>query len=426
MLVAEVFIWGRRVGAVVQEDLGSCPRFNYDDEYIKRGKELSPIKMPLDDRVHSFPDLNVKSFYGLPGLIADSLPDKFGTTVLEEYLGRQGRTLESISPVERLLYTGNRGMGALEYRPVMEFSKVKNENLNIDDLVKVASDILSERKKMKFQENDHLMQQIIDVGTSAGGARAKAVIAWNRETKEIRSGQIEAGEGFDYYLIKFDGVNNNKDNEKNADRKEYTRIEYAYYLMAKSCGIEMSECELYEENGNYHFLTKRFDREEGQKLHMQTLAALAHFDYKNPGQSGYEEAATVCRKLNLAQDTIEQLYRRMVFNDIFINYDDHVKNFSFLLPKKGGWRLSPAYDITYSFKSSSEWVSGHQLRINGKRNGVVDEDLIETAKNMNISRAKAKGIIAEVRDAAAGWKNFAEKSSVSEKTSDEIFGKFRL
>ncbi len=415
MIGAQVEMWGTRIGTVVQEDFSSIPRFNYDDRFLKSGIEVSPLMMPLSSRVYSFPTLNHESFYGLPGLLADSLPDKFGTAVLERYFSEQGRDIRQISAVERLCYTGLRGMGALEYLPAIDLHMNETESIHVEKLVKMASEILSDREKLHIPESDHAMQQIIDVGTSAGGARAKAVIAWNRDTKDIRSGQINAGDGYEYWLIKFDGVKNNKDHSIKEDGQEFTRIEYAYYLMATAAGIEMSPCELYQESGLYHFMTKRFDRIEpkGEKLHMQTLGALAHFDYKNPGAHSYEQVSQIIYQLQMTQKEIEQFYRRMVFNVIARNQDDHVKNISFLMDKNGRWSLSPAYDITYAVDPESRWLKQHQMSINGKTDHISMEDLLAAGKHMNISKNRSTKIIDEVLAAVLNWSAFGRQAFVS-------------
>lgn len=416
MITAEVYMWGTRIGVVAQPELHSMPIFNYDKKFLKSGIQVSPLVMPLSNVNYSFPYLAERTFHNLPGLLADSLPDKFGTLLLERYLTDQGRNLNSLSAVERLLYTGKRGMGALEYVPAKDYASNYDADIDINALVKLASDILMKRKEIHIDSKINMMEQIINIGTSAGGARAKAIIAWNPHTKEIRSGQIDAGNGFEYWLLKFDGVENNKDKGPNADDPAYTRIEYAYYLMAKSAKIEMSQCRLYEENGKYHFMTKRFDRlNNGEKLHMQTLGALAHFDYNQPGAHSYEQAADVINKLNLGINTVEELYKRMVFNILARNQDDHVKNISFLMDKKGQWYLAPAYDITYANDPSNIWLSKHQMTMNGKADNFVLKDFYEAGKVMNLKKSKIDYIIENVRDALSKWNLYAEKAKLPEK-----------
>lgn len=382
--------------------------------------------MPLSKQVYSFPALSLETFKGLPGLLCDSLPDKFGTKLVERYLAEQGRNLQDFSSVERLCYVGNRGMGALEYVPAKKYFDTPDQSIHLDALVQLASDILSEKESVHIQRNTHAMEQIIKVGTSAGGARAKAVIAWNEQTNDIRSGQVDAGKGYGYWLIKFDGIKNNKDKGEVEDGPEYTRIEYAYYMMAKVAGIEMSECRLYEENGNYHFMTKRFDRnpENGSKLHMQSLGAMAHYDFNEPGAYSYEQVADVIYRLGMGQKEIEQLYRRMVFNIMARNQDDHVKNISFLMDRKGGWSLSPAYDITYAYDKNNRWLAKHQMSVNGKTDNYTKLDLEECASHMNIGKRRMRNILEEVETAIATWQVFAEKAEIGEWTYNAIKDNF--
>lgn len=422
MIQAEVYLWGTRIGYVVQENYNLIARFNYDEKFLKSGIEIAPIMMPLANRVYSFPNLSVETFKGLPGLLADSLPDKFGTKLIERYLSDSGRDISTFSSIEKLCYVGQRGMGALEYVPANKDIDISNMTVDIDALTKLASDILTERKKLRIDRNESVMSQLIKVGTSAGGARAKAVIAWNEETDDIMSGQIEAGKGYGYWLLKFDGIENNKDKGEKADDPEYTRIEYAYYMMAKDAGIDMSECRLYQENGRHHFMTKRFDRDEitGNKLHMQSLGAIAHYDFNEPGAHSYEQATHIMYQLGLKQQEIEKLYRRMVFNVIARNQDDHVKNISFLMDRQGRWSLSPAYDVTYAYDRSNLWLARHQMSINGKTENYNLDDILMSGKQMNISRAKALNIIEEVESSVSQWKKFSEQAKIREEVFQEI------
>ena len=426
MTAAEVRLWGTKVGTVSIEDGDKAAKFEYDDDFIKRGVEVSPVMMPLNANVYSFPALSQQTFQGLPGMLADSLPDKFGNAVINKWLESQGRQPDSLDPVEKLCYIGRRGMGALEYFPVTYKGMDEKESINVDRLIRLASNILSKRKRWHVEENESAMSQIIKVGTSAGGARAKAVIAWNEETGDICSGQTNAGEGYGYWIIKFADVRNNGDKE-GADKGNPTVIEYAYHKMAVSAGIEMSECRLYEENGRKHFMTRRFDRikENGEKLHMQTLGAMAHFDYNIPGIYSYEQAAAVMRAIGLGQKDIEQLYRRMVFNIFARNQDDHVKNISFLMDKNGEWSLSPAYDVTYAYNPWGKWTGSHQMTMNGKRDEFEPEDFLACASSMSIKREKARSIMEEVRAATGKWMEFAEESGLPEEESVKIGKVFR-
>lgn len=424
---AEVRLWGTRIGAVSQKDISSAPVFNYDKNFLASGIQVSPITMPLTEAVYSFPNLPARTFHGLPGMLADSLPDKYGSALINSYLAAQGRDISSVSAVERLLYTGTRGMGALEYYPDKSLGSIADASLDINTLVQLASDILTQRESIHIQENTDTMQQIIKIGTSAGGARAKAIVAWNPETGDIRSGQIDAGKGYEYWLIKFDNVENNKDKGDKADGAAYTRIEYAYYLMALACGIRMNECRLYREKGAFHFMTKRFDRkEDGSKLHMQSLGALAHFDFNSPGANSYEQAAQIMRQIGLGNQEIRELFRRMAFNVMARNQDDHVKNISFLMDKTGEWSLSPAYDVTYAFDPANFWLSKHQMSIHGMLEGFSREDLAAAGKTMGLSGTVIRDILEEVHIGLKSWESCAQKAEVPEREAVEIAGQFEL
>ncbi len=404
--------------------------FQYDPAFARSGIELSPLTMPLNERVYEFAALPRNTFHGLPGLLADSLPDKFGNALIDAWLASQGRTPESFGAVERLCYTGTRGMGALEFAPGLGPKPRKATKIEIDALVQLASDVLTHRNELKTNFSGAARQKalndILRVGTSAGGARAKAVIAWNRETNEVRSGQIAAGDGFDYWLLKFDGVAGNKDKELE-DPKGYGAIEYAYYLMARAAGITMSECRLLEENGRRHFMTRRFDRlAGGEKLHMQSLCALAHFDFNQAGAYAYEQAMLTIRQLNLPMTAIEEQFRRMVFNIVARNQDDHVKNIAFLMDKQGQWSLAPAFDMTYSYNPSGSWTAAHQMTLNGKRDGFTPQDFEACAKVALMKRGRAKTIIDEVRAAVTRWPEFAAQAKVADEWHAEIQSKHRL
>ena len=430
MTLAEVQLWGRTIGAVSLDDGATVAAFQYTPEFAASGIEVSPVTMPLGNRVYTFPALPQGTFHGLPGLLADSLPDKFGNALINAWLATQGRLANSFNAVERLCYTGARGMGALEFAPAAGPATRAAEKIDVDALVQLASDVLSRRNELAGSFADAsraaALQDILRVGTSAGGARAKAVIAWNRDTNEVRSGQIAAGEGFDYWLLKFDGVSGNKDKELE-DPKGYGAIEYAYYLMAQAAGVTMSECRLLEENGRRHFMTRRFDRLlGGGKLHAQSLCALAHFDFNNPGAYAYEQALLLMRQLNLPMAAVEQQFRRMVFNVIARNQDDHVKNIAFLMDQEGIWLLSPAFDMTYSYNPSGDWTAQHQMSINGKRDGFTIEDFRACAKSALMKRGRAETIVEEVRAAVAQWPEYADTARVTEAWREEIQRNLRL
>lgn len=429
-MIAEVKLWGRTIGAVSIEEGRPVAAFQYDPKFAKSGIELSPLVMPLSDQVYEYPALPRSTFHGLPGLLADSLPDKFGNALINAWLATQGRTPESFNAVERLCYTGKRGMGALEYAPVTGPHPREASRIEVDALVRLASEVLSNRGELqahfKDAEKDKAMRDILSVGTSAGGARAKAVIAWNRETNELRSGQITAGEGFDDWLLKFDGVSGNKDKELE-DPKGYGAIEFAYHLMAKAAGIEMTECRLLEENGRRHFMTRRFDRlAGGGKLHMQSLCALAHFDFNQAGAYAYEQALLTIRQLKLPMAAVEEQFRRMVFNIVARNQDDHVKNIAFLMNQQGEWSLAPAFDLTYSYNPSGLWTATHQMTLNGKRDGFALDDFEACAKAALIKRGRAASIVDEVRTAVMRWPEFADQAKISNEWLDRIQRQHRL
>lgn len=414
---AEVWLWGKKIAYIDLDEKG-CVNFEYTEEFQKSNIELSPFMMPLSNEVYIFPELLSDAFKGAPGLIADSLPDKFGNAVIDRWLTKQGRTPESFNVIERLCYIGKRGMGALEYKPVI--SEDYSEEVEINELVNLANDVLQNRNSININtEQDDAINQLFLVSSSAGGARAKAIIAWNKEKNIIKSGQIDAGNGFDYYLIKFDGVEKNGDHNLK-DSKGYTLVEYAYYLMAKDAGIEMMPSELFEEHGRHHFITKRFDRINGEKRHTQTFGAMCHIDYNIPRLASYEMLALRCIELGIPQKQIDELFRRMIFNVLAVNNDDHVKNFSFLMNKEGVWSLSPAYDLTYSYDPRNEWLSKHQMTINGKGEDIKLDDLLSCAKVMRINKPKAVKIINEVKTIVLDWRKYATPLSIKEETINPI------
>ena len=372
--------------------------------------------MPLGGVIYEFPYLAGEPFFGMPGLVADSLPDSFGNAVIEKWLASIGKSLSDFTAIDRLCYTGKRGMGALEYVPASSDIRDIDETINVREMVKFASDILERRESVSLNADVNLTySQLVQVGSSAGGARAKALIAWNETTNEVRSGQAQLGPGYDYWLMKFDNVSKNGDHGLE-DKPEYTLIEYAYYLMAKKAGITMSDCRIYRSEGDNHFMTKRFDRVNGEKLHMQSLGALTHISYKEPGICGYELAATYMKELGVTYKEIEQFYRRMVFNCLAVNQDDHVKNISFIMDRTGTWRLSPAYDITFSYNPTNKWLRAHQMTINGKTTEITNADLLTAGSQMGLKPRRRKDIISEVLSAVESFSIFAEQAGISEKT----------
>lgn len=422
--LAEVRLWGRTIGAVSLLDGEEVARFEYDAAFAQSGIQVAPLVMPLARRVYRFPELARPTFHGLPGLLADSLPDKFGNALIDAWLASQGRQPGSFNAVERLCHTGERGMGALEFAPAIGPRAKQTTHIEVSKLVELASEVLTHRNDLQAsfgaEGREVALRDLLRVGTSAGGARAKAVIAWNPETNEVRSGQVQAGKGFEYWLLKFDGVSGNKDKELE-DPQGYGLIEYAYYLMALDCGIEMSECRLFKENGRSHFMTRRFDRlAAGEKLHMQSLCALAHYDFNMAGAYSYEQALLAMRQLQLPMQAIEQLFRRMAFNIVARNQDDHVKNIAFLMNKAGEWSLSPAFDMTYSFNPSGAWTASHQMTMNGKRDHFTLEDFNACARTASMKRGRAAKILAEVQATVAQWPSFAESAGVPEGVREKI------
>lgn len=413
---ATVILWGTTVGYFHLEEGAKYVSFEYDKDFVRRGIEVSPLMMPLSNRVYEFPELATTAFRGVPGLLADSLPDRFGNAVIDQWLASQGRTPESFNVVERLCYTGKRGMGALEYKPAMSPRGGSNEKIDLAGLVGFAASVFENREKIHLSARDDMTyKQLLKLGTSAGGARAKAVIAYNDETGDMRSGQIDLDQGYDYWLIKFDGVARNGDHTLE-DVPEYTLIEYAYYKMALRAGIVMSECKLLEEDGRKHFVTKRFDRVNGKKLHMQSLGGISHIDYNEPGLYSYEMAALTGRRLGLPGSDIEQFFRRMAFNVLALNQDDHVKNISFLMDRKGVWSLSPAYDVTFACDSGNKWLQAHQMTINGKKSNISMNDMISCGQNMDIKTSKCRKIIEEVSAAVKEWPAIAHSVGIREST----------
>lgn len=426
---AEIKLWGTAIGAVSLDETQKTAQFEYDSSFISSGIQVAPVMMPLKPGVFTFPNLSYETFHGLPGMLADSLPDKFGNEIINVWLSKQGRLIDSFNPVERLCYTGKRGMGALEYYPLLKNEKNVDEKINVNELVELASIVLSNRNNLKtaLDECDKKnlsssLKEIISVGTSAGGARAKAVIALNPKTHEVRSGQVDVEKGFEYWLIKFSGVKNNKDKEEN-DADDFGKIEYAYYLMAKSCGINMSECRLLNDGKNIHFMTKRFDRtDDGKKLHMQTLAALGHFDFNQAGSASYEQAFTIMNILNISHEEKKDFFRRMIFNITACNCDDHVKNISFLMDKNGEWKLSPAYDVTFSYNPSGLLTSQHQMTLNGKRKDFCKEDFDTCVKIAGLTNKEKNAAFGDVADGVDKWKSFAGEAGVEDERTEEIFG----
>ncbi|OUS10892.1 toxin HipA, partial [Gammaproteobacteria bacterium 54_18_T64] len=419
--------------------------FEFSPQWRESGIEIAPLHMPAAATKYSFPGLNPTTYRGLPAIFADTLPDDFGNAVINAWLARTGRDVNSFSPVERLLYSGNRGMGALEFSPALDRGQgIGRGELALDSLVAMAQTVLDERRDLQQIVNnglasgdDQSMRAILQVGTSAGGARAKALVAVNAERTQIRSGQVDAPEGFEHYLLKFDGVAEHKsDSETFGDPRGFGRMEYAYYLMAKDAGINISPSELLLEGGRAHFMTRRFERVGNRKLHYVSLCAMDHADFKRPGTYSYEQLLAVARQLKLPRVDAIEIFRRMVFNVVARNHDDHSKNFGFLLDgankregqegKTPAWRLSPAFDIAYSYKPGSPWVDAHQLSLNGKREDFKHADLLAIATLIGNFSRQAPKIIDQVLAVVGQWPRYASRAGVFAPLQAEVQGNLRL
>jgi len=415
---ARVNLWGSMIGAVSWIHERDVAVFQYDPDFVKSGIELSPLMMPLTPYPYEFPALSRETFRGLPGLLADSLPDKFGNAVIDAWLAEQGRAISSFNPVERLCYIGSRGMGALEFEPAISGPVVdrKETEIEIAGLVALSNRVLNQRENLKGafsgEDDRKSIEDILRVGTSAGGARAKAILAWNPVSGRFLSGQVTAPPGYEYWIVKFDGISNNRDKEL-TDPQGFGKIEYAYYLMAKESGIQMPECRLLHEGGRSHFMAKRFDRNaDGTKIHMQSLGAMAHADFNNPTGYSYEQALQVMKKLELTGNELEQQVIRNFFNVVARNLDDHVKNIAFLMDRQGNWQISPAFDVTYAYNPDGIWTGKHQMSINGKREFIEVSDLTALAGAGGIKPAHARQILEHVTQCVKHWPEFAYAAGV--------------
>lgn len=413
-----VSIWGKEVGNIIWDDQRNFGTFQYFPSYLNNGLQLSPLKMPLRTQTYSFPDLEFNTFVGLPGLLSDSLPDKFGNTIIRAWLKVQKIPETSFGSIDRLALIGNRGLGALEYPSPLLNEPPKLQQLNIPNLVGLINIMLENKVDVSTSITNKsdltLLNELSRIGISAGGSRAKAIVCWNPDTDEMLPGDIQLPENFGNWLIKFDGIGNNKDKEQ-ADPMGYGIIEYAYYLMAKDAGINMSDCRLFHENGRSHFMTKRFDRNErGEKLHMQSLCGLAHMDFNQAGRYSYEQAIQVMRQLGLTQDEMEQQVLRAMFNVVGRNQDDHTKNIAFLMNPLGEWRLSPAFDVTFAYDPAGVWTNQHQMSINGKRDFFKSDDLIDLAALAGISKKRGLELLEMVVNSIMKWPYYAAQIGISE------------
>ncbi|HSC67518.1 MAG TPA: type II toxin-antitoxin system HipA family toxin [Cellvibrio sp.] len=432
--LAEVWLWDKLVGALAWGTESATATFEYTPEWVKTGVQIAPLHMPSQTtgtRIFQFPHLNRATYKGLPACFADTLPDDFGNAVINAWLARNGRDPQSFNPLERLLYSGKRGMGALEYAPALRQVQSGNNKLELESLISMAQQVLDQRAGVSSQlyhSGNEDLTAILQVGTSAGGARAKALIAINAARTEIRSGQVDAPAGFEHYLLKFDGIIEHGNNRETfGDPQGFGRMEYAYYLMAKEVGIAMTPCELLIDGERAHFLTKRFDRINNHKVHYQSLCAMDHADFKMPGHYSYEQLFSVARQLRLSRAEAVEIYRRMVFNIVARNHDDHSKNFGFILAgPRAQWQLAPAFDVAYSYKPGSPWVNSHQLSLNGKRDNFMQDDLLGAAKLISNFTKEAKLIIRQTLDVVSQWENYARAAQVPTSFAREIQQHLRL
>jgi len=416
--VAEVFLWGEQMGAVVWDEQAQAAVFSYTDDFIKTGIQPSPLHMPTignEGNRFMFQGLAKETFYGLPGMLADVFPDKFGHAIIDAWLAKQGRMPGSMNPVEKLLYMGTRSMGALEFRPALKKEAARQIDVNMDEMLAITNEIMQRKGKLDVsQYDDGSLASILQIGTSAGGARPKGIVAIHEKTNKIISGHASTPKGFKHWIMKFDGVSDMELGKPQG----YGRREYAYYLMALDAGISMAESKLWEEHGRAHFMTRRFDRIGGEKVHMQSLCGMAHFDYNMSGAYSYEQAMMIAMRLGLQHADMQQLFRRMVFNVVMRNQDDHTKNIAFLMGQDGIWKLSPAYDVTYSHNPAGVWTSNHQMSLAGKRDGFTKQDLISVANTIGIKGAHA--MIEQVLETASKWSLFAKHAGVLSEHVDEV------
>jgi serine/threonine-protein kinase HipA len=409
------------VGAVSFNTETGIGSFEFEPRFIETGIELSPIKMPLSRKIYSFPEIDDAAFKGLPGMIADSLPDDFGNVVMNAWIASQGKSTADITPLQRLQYTGKRGMGALTYHPATQRKNLNaSQHVEIESLVSIAQEILDKREQFSVtlnaqgQEDKEALMALMSVGMSAGGSRPKAVLAFNDDFSRVRSGQTDAPEGFTHFIMKFDGVSeHNKDKETFGDPMGYGAMEYVYHLIAKACGIDMMPCRLLNEGNRRHFITRRFDRNGNKKRHVQTLNGLAHVSYKKVGSYSYAELFSIARELNLSPDDAMQIFKRMVFNVVGRNHDDHSKNFGFMLDDQHQWKLTPAYDLAYSYKPESPWENNHWMRLNGKQDNFTREDFYSFRKLSPIfTKRKIDRVIEETTAHFSTWKSLAAEHGV--------------
>ena len=431
---AKVHLWGKQIAAIIWDPSREVAVFEYDPSFAQSSIEIAPLTMPLRTGPFDFPSLPRGTFHGLPGLLADSLPDRFGNALINRWLAEQGRAADSMNPVERLLYTGRRGMGALEYEPVTGALHEDGTAVDIAPLVELANRVLNDSRSLTGQitgeDQADALAQILRVGTSAGGARAKAVLAWCEEKGDFHSGQIKAGAGYTQWLFKFDGVSKSGDHGF-ADPQGFGTLEYACYLLATSAGVDMSRSRLHHEGGRAHFMTQRFDRlgtaENGQseKVHMLSLGAMRHFDFNHPRAYSYEQALETIRRLGMGPKPLEQMVRRAFVNLVIRNQDDHVKNIAFLMNKKGEWCLAPAFDVVHAHNPQGQWTNAHQMTLSCKADNFNLDDLRQFGKMADLKPRKTDDILREVENAVGRWEELTATAGVPPKLAAKARAGFR-
>ncbi len=433
--VATVKLDNQHVGAVAYDTQAGIGSFEFEPDFIRTGIELSPLKMPLSRRIYSFPEADRDSFQGLPGLVADSLPDDFGNAVLDAWIASQGGSPADITPLQRLKYTGTRGVGALTYHPAARRRGLDSSHpVEIESLVAVAQEVLDSRARFEVnltagdRADEEAMLALLSVGVSAGGARPKAVLAFNDDFTEVRSGQVAVPEGFTHYIMKFDGVSEHSTGRETfGDPMGYGVMEYVYHLMAVGCGIDMMPCRLLDEGARRHFVTQRFDREGGRRIHVQTLSGLAHVSHLRAGSYSYAELFATARELGLGADEALQMFRRMVFNIVARNHDDHSKNVAFMLDEEYRWRLAPAYDLAYSYRHGSPWVASHWMTLNGKRDGFTRKGFYSLeALSPLFTKRRIDRVIEETVEHVSRWGELAAEHGVPTALRETVAKNLRL
>ncbi len=410
----EVHLWGTHVGSLAWEPAKQCYAFRFTPAFRQLGIDPAPLKMPVArDTIWTFDDLGRATYQGLPAMISDSLPDAFGNRLIEATLLDYGLDQGAITPLDRLAYIGSRAMGAFRFKP----SRGPSEKATAIDLRNLVDEARQAISTQPGGTEATTLQHIIQVGISAGGARPKAVVCWNPKTNTFRSGQFDAPAGFEHWLLKFDGIEKGQI-DANEPRNE-GRVEYAYHLMARAAGLEMSDCRLHEEGGRAHFMTRRFDREGAStRHHIQTLCAMAHMDLKHAGAHSYTQLFDTLASLHLPDSSFQETFRRMAFNVMARNMDDHTKNHSFRLKERGNWELSPAYDLTYAHNPNGNWNHQHFLAVNRKHDNITRPDLLVDAERFSI--ADRKSILDQVASAVGRWPEFAAQAGVPSDQAEEI------